>query len=281
MHARVRVIVGATLATAAVAALSSNANAADAPTLQQQRLEAFEHHLAAEELAPVTPEEALAYSETKAFIAAARSNNASEGSINALLTSGKWVGYPISVKVVDGHDDTIDASFTSALTAAGDSNADAANDTPAGDAPADDAPSDDSSAVSPNWTPPTFCTTPWRTQYMQNIYHANLWSFQVKQHFCYQNGNIVSYDKPPVVNHSVSALGSTTGWDWKGLDSSGTAGPSRYKWGGKSHGGLKTWRRGSFRFDPLVPVDAMSRYPWVHIYAHGNGSSDRSGGISW
>ncbi|MFF4689104.1 hypothetical protein [Streptomyces sp. NPDC001307] len=269
-------IVGATLATAAMATLSGNANAVDAATLQQQRREAFEHHLAAEELAPVTPDEAVTYSETKAFIAAAHDNNESDGAINSLLTSGKWVGYPVSVKVVDGHDDTADTAFTVPLTAVDDTKADAASDTSTADALAGD-----SSAVSPNWTPPTICETPWRTEYMQNIYHANLWSFQLKQHFCYQNGNIVSFDNPPVVNHWVSTLGSAAGWDWKGLDSSGTAGPSRYSWGGKSHGGLKTWRKGSFRFDPILPIAAASRYPWVHIYAHGNGSSDRSSGISW
>ncbi|MGW0885340.1 hypothetical protein [Streptomyces sp. NPDC002671] len=264
MHARVRILVGATLATAAVAALSGNANATDAPTSQQLSMEAYESHLAAGEAAPVTPEEALTYSETKTFLAAAHRNNESDKDIDALLTSGTWVGYPVS-ETVEKPTDLTDAAIAT----------DVSTVTTGGDTTGDVTP-----GVS-NWTPPTFCSNLGRTVYMQNAFHKTLWYYQVKEHYCYEGGTITSYDKEPTINHKVYAWAEALGWEWTGADLSGTKGPSYYTWQGDSRGGLTAWRKGGFKYSPYkIPIGAMNRYPWVHLSGHADGTNANTAGIS-
>jgi hypothetical protein len=138
--------------------------------------------------------------------------------------------------------------------------------------------SDDTLEKEPLAAAQKFCYSgngPTITVKAKNATGATLWYYQVGEKYCYNKTTkgIYSYEREPYVNHKIYSWAQALGWSWEGQDLTGTKGPSRYKWGGNASGGLQTWRKGTFKYDPThVEIGSFQKFPWVHLYEHGNGS---------
>ncbi|MGW3136680.1 hypothetical protein [Streptomyces sp. NPDC001139] len=262
-----------TAADAAAAAAKAAAAAAAAKALA-----AYEAHLAANEAAPVNLEEAAKYAETKKFVAAAEANGESTTTINSLLTSGTWVGYPVTTTVVESSGAADPGSGTeltpeqAALKAP-----DAAEVSQANTETADDAVDLVGVAASAQ----TWCTLDKITYSLKNGAGAKIWWYSVGERYCYNGYTITSRDPEPDIDHKIYQWAYALGWSWKGPDLTGSKGPAYYSWGGSSKGGLKTWRKGIFEYDPLgVGLSPIQRFPHVHLYEHRDGTYKWTSGLN-
>ncbi|MFG2948830.1 hypothetical protein [Streptomyces adustus] len=271
MRATTRVYIGAATAALLTACLAGPASADDATdSPAAANLAAFQAHVAANEAAPVSVAEAASHTETKAFMAAAKSNGESTAHINSLLTSGKWVAYPVTLTFADTSDNADpekahELTAAQALAAAPDADeaAEAAKEAPS-DVAAETADAVAASRVK--------CWTPSGTVTLKNAFGSKIWWYRVGEHNCYDWTNVVSYDREPNIDHKVYEWAQSMGWSWEGPDLTGTKGPSYYKFHGRSHGAVQVWRKGSFKYDPIgVFLGPKMRYPWLHLYIHDDG----------
>ncbi|WP_129309187.1 hypothetical protein [Streptomyces sp. L2] len=269
MRTSIRTLAGISLATFAVVGLTTGASAsADQQNNKrgihqhETRQQAYERQLRAGQPTPVTPQEARTYDETKTFLAAARNNGESAKKINDLLTSGYWAGYPVSETVTKM---AVTPSATSVTQTTTTTIVDSAYSKPA-------AP-ETRTAVIPAAASKTYCWNPGATYSLRAADGRRYAYFQESEHFCTRGSSIVSHDGSPTMHHKVYDWAGLLGWSWEGLDRSGSKGPEFYTYHKNKHGGLQTWRRGDFKYDPThLDIGSLHRYPWIHIYGHGDGS---------
>jgi hypothetical protein len=209
--------------------------------------------------------------EAKTFQAAAQADNMSDSQMSSLLKSGDWVSYPVESVIVEGGDaeggTELSASTASLSKPTWRDLVDSALATPENEAEKE-----------PLVAAQRYCYTgngPTITVKAKNVTGATLWYYQVGEKYCYNKSTkgIYSFDREPYVNHKIYNWAQALGWSWEGQDLTGTKGPSRYKWGGNASGGLQTWRKGTFKYDPThVEIGSFQKFPWVHLYEHGDGS---------
>jgi hypothetical protein len=242
------------------------------------RKAAYEARLKANQAAPVTAEEARTYAETALFTARASHQGLSDGQINSLLTSGDWVGFPTETTIVragqDENPETVPEAAAAEVAAS-------APDQAETDAAEIETPDDGSSgAVTAQAAHCYGGNGPTITVKAKNVTGSTLWYYQVGEQYCYNGRSVTSYDKQPYVNHKVYNWAQALGWSWEGQDLSGAKGPARYRWHGNSKGGLKTWRKGTMKYDPThLEIGSFQKFPYVHLYEHADGSYKYSYGM--
>ena len=109
---------------------------------------------------------------------------------------------------------------------------------------------------------------------MKNAAGLRLWRFQISKYFCY-NGTRITRGDAAVVNATITAVGPTTGWSYKGINSKFDR---YYTYGGNSHGGHHSYRQGHFKWCPPRIICTSDSYPYVNIWGHRDGSWDWSAG---
>ncbi|MER6461192.1 hypothetical protein ABT278_12040 [Streptomyces sp. NPDC001228] len=261
----------AVLTVAISASITSTASATDFQ--QAIRHAQMQARLAAHNAAPVSLTDAPVWAETIKFMNAAKADGETEANIDALLTDGSWVVYPVDkslVVVTSDSDAEVDPETQPEVSAADQA---AAAPGAAEVTQAETVTPDDGSMDTPDPADgPTRCTSHNATIKMQNVSHNTLWYYTLAEHYCYRGGAITSYEAEPTVTHKVYGWAELLGWSWEGADLSGTKGPSRYSWHGSSHGGLKTWRRGQFKYSPYRIGHTQQKFPQIHLYEHADGN---------
>lgn len=102
-----------------------------------------------------------------------------------------------------------------------------------------------------------------------NVVRARLWRFRVDKYFCWNGSRVTS--SQVTVSPTLTTLGTTTGWDWVGINSEFDR---YYKLGASSYGGHHSYRQGRFKFCPPRAVCFQNKYPYVNVWGHHDGSYD-------
>ncbi|MEU1272598.1 hypothetical protein [Streptomyces sp. NPDC005799] len=261
----------AALTVAISANITGTASATDVQ--QEIRHVHMQALLSAHQAAPVSLTDAPAWGETIKFMNAAKANGETEANIDALLTNGSWVAYPVEKSLVVVTSDTdakVDPETQPEVSAADQA---AAAPGAAEVMQAETVTPDDGSMNTPDTAgPPGQCTSHNATVKLQNVTHDTLWYYTVSEHYCYRGGAITSHEAEPTITHKVYDWAELLGWSWAGPDLTGTKGPSLYSWHGSSRGGLKTWRKGQFSYSPYHISVTQHKYPQVHLYEHADGN---------
>lgn len=253
MRIRARAALTAVIAVAATTTMTAAAAPADHKSSEQ----AYQQHLDNHEPIPLTRVEAGQHKESRTFLAAAKNNHLSKHDTDVLLSSGHWIAYPVKKTTQTTTYDPVVGTKTTAT------------ETSSAAAP-------DKAKTSSTVTPfkarsGTKCHRIGKAYYLRAADDTTFAYFTMKQRFCYNGSKITSHGEP-TLDHKVYTWAQLLGWSWEGLDRSGSKGPSYYTWHKNSHGGLKTWRKGHFRYSQLhIDLGSMNWYPWIHIYAHANG----------
>jgi hypothetical protein len=186
-----------------------------------------------------------------------------------MLTEGTWVGYPVATIHTQADDPDADGSAVAASASVSPQVAADDDGAYSGTAIFDSTYYAASSIWCYNGNGPTI------TVYAKNVVGKKIWSYSVGEAYCWNKSTktITGYDNSPYVNHKIPSWAQALGWSWAGQDLSGAKGPEYYTWGSKTHGGLRTWRKGEFKYSPIkLPIGSVSVFPYVHLYEHGDGS---------
>lgn len=260
----------AVLTVAISATITSTASAA--AWQQEIRHVHMQATLKANQAAPVSLTDALVWDETIEFMNAAKADGETEADIDAQLQDGSWVAYPVEKSLVVVTSDTdaeVDPETQPEVSAADQA---AAAPGAAEVMQAETVTPNDGSMNTPDTAgPPAQCTSHSATVKLKNVTRHTLWYYTLAEHYCYRGGAITSYEAEPTVTHKVYDWAEALGWSWEGADLTGSKGPSLYSWGGSSHGGLKTWRRGHFDFSPYHIGRTQQKFPQIHLYEHADG----------
>ncbi|MFJ7146711.1 hypothetical protein ACIQVT_00555 [Streptomyces sp. NPDC100445] len=234
------------------------ASAADAPV---PPAESYQELLDNHQPVPLSRAEAGQHEESKTFLAAANADHLSDHDTDALLSSGRWIVYPVSVTAETVTQEP-EAGTETTVTKV-------------------------TSSVAAEKTSTETVPLKARTQngYLKQVYWLNgadgrhFAYFQMRENYSY-NGKAVTAYEQPIIDHKVYTWAEVLGWSFEGLDLSGSQGPFYYSWHGNAHGALQTWRKGNFKYDPThLDIGSMHRYPWLHFYQHADGTEYETDGM--
>jgi hypothetical protein len=114
------------------------------------------------------------------------------------------------------------------------------------------------------------CYTAWVTRSRSGYFGETLWKYTHEKRYCWTSPRLTS------VQTQASACCVDPFWRWRG-----TIGSNGYffRWSGDARGGHYSFRQG--RFDQVVGGHVTaSAYPWIKIWAYGNGSFSYATDIS-
>jgi hypothetical protein len=114
------------------------------------------------------------------------------------------------------------------------------------------------------------CYTAWVTRSRSGYFGETLWKYTHEKRYCWTSPRLTSV-QPQVTTCCVDPF-----WRWRGtIASNGYF----FTWSGDAKGGHYSFRQG--RFDQVVAGHVTaSAYPWIKIWAYGNGSFSYATDIS-
>jgi hypothetical protein len=114
------------------------------------------------------------------------------------------------------------------------------------------------------------CYTAWVTRSRSGYFGETLWKYTHEKRYCWTSPRLTS------VQSQATACCVDPFWRWRGtIASNGYF----FTWSGNAKGGHYSFRQG--RFDQVVAGHVTaSAYPWIKIWAYGNGSFSYATDIS-